>query len=47
MYIEFEVNTIEWEHMKSRKYNCLVLMTKIYIQNNGYDGLALRYRSYL
>ena len=28
MYIEFEVNTIEWEHMKSRKYNCLVLMTK-------------------
>ena len=26
--------------MKSTKFHCFVLMTK-YIQNNGYDGLAL------
>ena len=32
--------------MKSPKSHCLVLMTKydkIYVQNNGYDGLVLGY----
>ena len=26
--MEFKVNAIEQEHMKSTKFNCLVLMTK-------------------
>ena len=42
-WIEFKVKIIEQEIMKSTKISLSCFDDKIYIQNNGYDGLALGY----
>ena len=41
--MELKVKIIKLEHMKSAKFHCFD--DKIYIQKNGYDGLALGYQS--
>ena len=40
-WMKSKVNIIEQEPMKSTKF----LIHLIYIQNNGYDGLALAYQN--